>query len=145
MTEFKKFPGVTPDGSPTSVTIVAGPVIVQDGKVLVVKHGSDDGWKFPGGKLRDDNSPQENARREVLEELNLQVEISGEPFIVSFVREKNGAQEFIILIHYRATIVSGELAAGRDVREVAWLPVDALPEDSMPNIKAAAKFFTQKL
>ncbi len=108
-----------------------------------MKHGEDNGWKFPGGKLRDDNSPQENVRREVREELNVDVEISGEPFVVAFTREKDGVQEYVVLMHYRASIVSGEPTPGRDVREFAWLSVDALPEDCMPNIRAAVIAFTK--
>lgn len=137
MIEFNKFPCVTPDGKPIQVTIASGPVIIHDGKVLVDKHGDDAGWKFPGGKLQDDMSPQENARREVKEELGIDVELHGDPFVVAFTREKNGVLEHVILLHYRAEIIAGEPAPQRDVREFAWLPIDALPDDCMPNIAAA--------
>ena len=136
---------MTPDGAPALVTIAAGPVIIQDGKVLVDKHGDDSGWKFPGGKLRSDNSPEENARREAREELGIEIELDEDraPFVVAFMREKNGVAEHVILIHYAARIVSGEPMPARDVREFAWLPIDALPEDCMPNIKAAVSALRQ--
>lgn len=137
MIELNKYPAVGPDGTPTLVTIASGPVIIQDGKVLVDKHGDDAGWKFPGGKVQGGASFEENARREVREELGLEVELSGDPFIVAFTRDRAGVSEHVILIHYRAHITHGEPIPGRDVREFAWLPIDALPDDCMPNIKTA--------
>lgn len=143
MIEFNKYQAVTPDGIPALITIASGPVIIQDGKVLVDKHGDDAGWKFPGGKIRGGESFEEGARREVREELGLEVEIEGTPFIVAFMRDREGVSEHVILVHYRARIISGEPTPGRDVRECAWLPIDALPEDCMPNIHAAVQAFTK--
>lgn len=141
MIEFNKYSGVSPNNEDVSLTIASGPVIIQDGKVLVVKHGDDTGWKFPGGKVRDDASPRETAQREAKEELDIVVALEGDPYVVAFTREKNGTQEYVILLHYRARIASGEPRPNRDVREFAWLPIDALPEDCMPNIKSAVSFF----
>lgn len=144
MIEFNKYPGVTPEGKAIKITIASGPVIIEEGKVALVKHGADDGWKFPGGKLRDDFSPIENAKQEVREELGLEVELSPEPFIVAFNREKDGVVEYVILLHYFAKRVGGaEPQPGRDVREFAWIPIKELPEDCMPNIKAAVEVFSR--
>lgn len=142
MIEFNKYQAVSPDGVPALVTIASGPVIIQDGKVLVDKHGEDTGWKFPGGKVRSGESFEEAALREVREELGIEVEIDSAPFVVAFMRERDGAQEHVILIHYRARIISGEPTPGRDVREFTWLSVDALPDDCMSNIRVAVKAFT---
>ncbi|MCX6781360.1 MAG: NUDIX hydrolase [Candidatus Magasanikbacteria bacterium] len=144
MVEFYKYLCLTPDGEPARITIATGPVIIKNKKVLVVKHGDDAGWKFPGGRLRDDCSAQENAKREVKEELGLDVSIEGEPFVVTFTREKDGVQEYVILMHYRATILNGgRPKKARDVREVAWLPINELPDDCMPNIKPAVRALSE--
>ena len=95
MIEFNKYSGVSPNNEDVSLTIASGPVIIQDGKVLVVKHGDDTGWKFPGGKVRDDASPRETAQREAKEELDIVVALEGDPYVVAFTREKNGTQEYV--------------------------------------------------
>lgn len=142
MIEFKKYPALTPSGGVAALTIAAGPVIIVDGKVLLDKHGDDEFWKFPGGKLRDDSSPQENAIREVKEELGIDVVLHGDPKIIQFHREGVGLSEMVILMHYQARIVEGEPTAGRDVREWAWHDVNALPPDCAPNIAPIVSAFT---
>ncbi|MFA6072180.1 MAG: NUDIX hydrolase, partial [Janthinobacterium sp.] len=142
MIEFKKYPGINSDGGSIVLTIASGPVIIlDDGKVLLDKHGDDQFWKFPGGKLRDDNSVRDNAKREVKEELGVEVDLIGDPFIICFDKEKNGMKEYVVLIHYLARIVGGEINPGRDVREWAWHDINNLPDDCAPNIKPAVEYF----
>lgn len=55
---------------------VAVAVIVQQGRVLLMRRHADDGtplWVLPGGKLEPGESPDEAAVREVLEETGLTV------------------------------------------------------------------------
>lgn len=140
--EYNKFPAVQPDGTSMKVTIASGPVIIRNGKVLLDKH-EDPFWKFPGGRLRDDNAPQVNAVREAREEVGLDVTLTSEPFVISFEREKDGVKEFVILIHYLATAV-GEVVPGNDVTEWAWHDIENLPADCAPNVVLAIKHFQTK-
>ncbi|MFA6533731.1 MAG: NUDIX domain-containing protein [Patescibacteria group bacterium] len=140
MAEFKHSASFNPQGQPNFVTIASGPVIIKDGKVLLDKHG-DDFWKFPGGAVESGNSFEENAKREVKEELGVEVELKGEPYIISFTREKDGKEELVILIHYLAEIISGEPQAGQDVVEFGWHDVNSLPADCAPNIKPVVEYF----
>lgn len=134
MIEYKKYPTIDSNRSAV-LTIATGPVIIKDGSVLLDKHGIDQFWKFPGGKLRDDNSPRANAVREVKEELSVDVELLGDPMVTTFTRtDSAGVLEYVILIHYRAQIIGGEISPGRDVREWAWHPIDSLPTDLAPNV-----------
>ena len=56
----------------TKIIIASGPVIVENGKVLLNKHGEDVFWKFCGGKVEDYNTNlADNARREVKEEMGI--------------------------------------------------------------------------
>lgn len=130
MTELKNYPSIDSAGNPIEISIASGPVIIQDGKVLLDKHGDDEFWKFPGGKQRDTESFQETAIREAKEELGIDVTLEGAPVVVSL--EMDGKQ--VLLIHYRATM-TGEPRPGRDVREWGWHDVHDLPSDCAPNIK----------
>jgi 8-oxo-dGTP pyrophosphatase MutT (NUDIX family) len=144
MSEFKRFPSMDQQGKPALVTLASGPVIIRDGKVLLDKHGDDPFWKFPGGKVRDDESLRQTAIREVMEELGLTVELSGEPVVLTFQREREGMAEVVVLVHYQASTL-GEPVKQRDVREFAWHDMDALPDDCAPNIKPVVAAFRQRL
>lgn len=39
----------------SKIIIASGPVIVEDGKVLLNKHGEDNFWKFCGGQAEEDD------------------------------------------------------------------------------------------
>ncbi len=63
------------------IIIASGPVIIENNKVLLNKHGDDNFWKFPGGKVENfdfkdwNNSLEEAAKREVKEEMGIGVKI----------------------------------------------------------------------
>ena len=139
MVEFKHYKGIGKDSEEIELTIASGPVIVEDGNVLLDKH-EDDFWKFPGGKQLDDNNFLENAKREVKEELGIDVKLEGEPCVLTFERDHNGVKEYVILIHYLAKR-EGEIKKGRDVTEFKWIDVNNLPEDVAPNIKPVLGYF----
>lgn len=114
------------------IFIVSGPVIIEEGKVLLDKHGDDNFWKFPGGKVKDfQETLEETCRREVKEELGIEVEIIKplKPMMVQVEGEKTA-----VLIHYLARR-RGEVWPADFVREVGWLPIENLPQDVAPNVK----------
>ncbi len=54
-----------------------------DGRVLLVRQSyRGDGWGFPGGLLRRREEPADAARRELQEELNIEVDLVGLPVVV---------------------------------------------------------------
>jgi 8-oxo-dGTP diphosphatase len=107
---------------------------------LLVKH-EDLFWKFPGGSVISNESFEDTATREADEELGIEVQIVGEPYVISFTREQKGIEELIVLIHYKATIVDGEPQPCGEVTEFAWHDIDDLPTDCAPNIKLAVEHF----
>jgi len=117
---------------PPNSFVASGPVIIEDGKVLLNKHGDDDFWKFPGGRVKDlDITLEEAAKREVKEEMGIDVELI-RPLKPIMLKLPDGRAA--ILVHYLAKRF-GEVKPGPDIREWAWHPIDALPPDLAPNIK----------
>lgn len=62
------------------ITVVAA-VIEWDGKILCMQRG-DNGhdytsfhWEFPGGKIEPGETPQQALHRELIEEMNMEVEV----------------------------------------------------------------------
>lgn len=112
--------------------IAAGPVVIENGRVLLVKHGADPFWKFPGGKLEDADADLESAaRREAKEELGIEAKLI-EPLAPLLHRFDGGTA---VLIHYLAER-DGDVIPGPDIAEWGWFFVDALPTDVAPNVSA---------
>jgi ADP-ribose pyrophosphatase YjhB (NUDIX family) len=118
---------------PPNSIIASGPVIIEQGKVLLNKEQKDWGvtpWMFPGGEVEDfDKSLEEACEREVGEEMGLVVKII-KP-LKPIMLYKDG--KVIILIHYLASRV-GEIIPGKDIVQWDWFPIDNLPDDCTPNV-----------
>jgi len=127
----------------SKIIIASGPVIVEDNKVLLNKHGDDNFWKFCGGRVEEDETNlKEAARREVKEEMGLEVEIlNNEPYFFYTEKEIEGKKVSVILAHFLARRL-GEPIPGDDIREWCWLEISDLDKENLaPNIKPVLKYF----
>ncbi|MGW8527592.1 NUDIX hydrolase [Nocardiopsis sp. NPDC055824] len=61
--------------TPLHSVSVAGAVIREDGRMLVIKRRDNGNWEPPGGVLELNETPQEGVAREVLEETGIHVEV----------------------------------------------------------------------
>lgn len=100
---------------------------MEDGEILLVQRGRDPGrglWAVPGGKVRHGEPMKAAARREVLEETGLEVEV-GE---VVWVGEYIEGEHHIVLIDFAGTVVGGELKAADDAQDARWVPLETASE-----------------
>ena len=112
---------------------VAAAIIVDDGKIFVTQraHGEfKDGWEFPGGKIEQGETPQQAAKREVMEELDTEIEV-GELFDTV----EYDYPDFHLTMHcFLCTVKSGDLVL-KEHQDAKWLTreslnsVDWLPAD----------------
>ena len=64
---------------------VVGAIIIKDGKILAVKRGANKNkavaykYEFAGGKIEQGETPEQALKRELLEEMNYDIEV-GEKF-----------------------------------------------------------------
>jgi ADP-ribose pyrophosphatase YjhB (NUDIX family) len=118
---------------PNESIIVSGPVIIEKNKVLLVKENKKTGktpWYFPGGEVEDfDLNLEEACRREVKEELGIDVEII-QPLKPMIIRRNGKA---VVLIQYLTKRI-GEIKPGKDVAEFGWHDINNLPNDCAPNV-----------
>src|SRR4051812_5356626 len=98
----------------------------EDGVLLgkrIVDPGAG-GWSFPAGYVNRGEVLEEAAVREVLEELALQVRLTG------LVGVYSARGEAVVLIVYGGKIEAGEPTPdGHEVSEVRRFPVNRLPDD----------------
>jgi 8-oxo-dGTP pyrophosphatase MutT (NUDIX family) len=127
----------------SKIIIASGPVIVENKKVLLNKHGEDEFWKFCGGRIEEDETSLKAAAiREVKEEMGLEVEIlNDDPYFVYTEKEKDGVKTSVILAHFLAKRI-GEITPGGDIREWRWIDINDLDKENLaPNIKPVLKHF----
>lgn len=124
------------------IIIASGPVIVENNKVLLNQHGDTTFWKFCGGKVEDyETNLIENARREVGEEMGIDIKILDENPAFHFTTKETAEGKIdVILVHFLAERI-GEITPGADIREWNWFDLDNLPENLAPNIKPILKHF----
>lgn len=99
-----------------------GVAVVEGDELLLVQRGHEPGkglWAVPGGKVEWGETLAEAATREVREETGLLVELDE----VIWVGESMSDQHHIVLIDFLGRAVGGNLGAGDDAAEVAWVPI----------------------
>jgi len=103
-------------------------LILQDGKILLVRRKIEPMqglWAMPAGFMDYDESPQEAARREALEETGLDVRI--DRLLDVFHTPDDGGLANIVIV-YQASINCGSMQANDDAEAVAWFGKDDVPE-----------------
>ena len=98
-----------------------------DGQLLLVRQAYRTRWGLPGGLMKRREEPAVAARREVREEVNLEVELLGEPAVVVDPVPR------LIDIVYRARPLSLEAIAemrpcSPEIVEARWFRPEHLPE-----------------
>jgi len=98
-----------------------------DGALLFVRHSYRSRWGVPGGLLNRREDPDEGARREVWEEVGLDVELLGEPAVVV-----DAVPQRVDLVYRARPAAGADLDAvgpvSPEIAEARWFPPDELPE-----------------
>ena len=115
-----------------TIRVVAA-VIKDKDKIFATQRGYGDfkgGWEFPGGKIEEGETPQEALKREIMEELDTEIEV-GE--LIDTI-EYDYPDFHLSMGCYWSSVVSGDLVLkehedarwlGRDeLMDVEWLPAD---------------------
>jgi 8-oxo-dGTP diphosphatase len=91
------------------IRVAAAIIENEQGQILIArrkKGKSQEGmWEFPGGKIERDETVEECLRRELREEMDIEIE----PFAYFGENDHWYGETLIRLIAYRAKFVSGEL------------------------------------
>jgi len=98
-----------------------------DGALLLVRQSYRKGWAVPGGLLKRGETPEDAARREVLEEVGLDIELVGEPAVVVAPTARR------VDLVFRARPAPGADPAAAhpispEIVEAEWFATDAFPD-----------------
>lgn len=98
-----------------------------DGQILFVRQTyRRDGWGFPGGLLRRREEPADAARRELREELGIDVDLDGLPAVV--IDPQMRRIDVVFRSHLSAdSSEPGKGVLSPEIAEVRWFPADSLP------------------
>lgn len=101
-------------------TIIVGGVVKKDGKYLLVQEAKKEckgKWSIPAGHLEPNETIVEGAKREILEECGLEVEITG----ILHVRKNS---EWVN-IAFSTNIIGGEIRFDKkEILDAKWFPLD---------------------
>ncbi|MYL02298.1 MAG: 8-oxo-dGTP diphosphatase MutT [Gammaproteobacteria bacterium] len=111
--------GCVPSIMHTRITVAAGVIRREDGRVLVArrprgKHMAG-AWEFPGGKVRQGETPRRTLDRELHEELGISVRRSTE--LMNYEQEY---PDRLIELHFFAVEDYDGSPGGREGQELCW-------------------------
>lgn len=99
-------------------------MLIQDGKVLLVRHVYQSGWFMPGGGMKRRETLEQAARRECLEEVGVKMK-NVELFGIYFNYSEGKSDHIVLFLSEDFTMTD---AKDSEIAEKKFFPLDALPE-----------------
>lgn len=122
-------------------------IVVKGGKILLGTRNKDPNrgkWVLPGGRIERFESVFDAAKRELLEETGLEVDIKG---FVDFQEIINPPNEHRVIVFSYAIVVEGELRPSSDLADVRFFSRDELKSLEITETvkKVIEKFYSSKV
>jgi ADP-ribose pyrophosphatase YjhB (NUDIX family) len=106
-------------------------VIVRDGRALVAVRAGEP-WKgqidVPGGFLAVGENPTDGLRREVREELGVEIDVTDADYVQTVAHRYEDDGEWLISMGFKARLVAGEPNPSDDVAAVRWVGPEELDD-----------------
>lgn len=123
--------------------IVVGSVVEHDGRVILCKRDiepSKGKWALPNGFLENDETTEEGAIREALEEAELTIEITG---LIGVFNLPHVNQVQLV---YRAVMLNDHYAPAHETQEVRLFSWDEIPwkELAFPSVEMSLHYWHSK-
>lgn len=106
-------------------------MIVSGGRALITKRGRDPEkgrYDVPGGFLQAGEDVLDGLRREIKEELGVEIEVDFGDFVHAIPHEYGDEGDHVLAMGFLARLASGEPRPADDVEEIRWVSLDELDE-----------------
>lgn len=109
----------------------AGCVIVRDGAALVTVRAHDPSAgriDVPGGFLHIDEDVIDGLRREVREELGIEIEVGPDDFIQGAPHRYGDDGDPVLALGFKGRMIAGDPSPSDDVADIKWVRIDDLDD-----------------
>lgn len=116
---------------PEAPLVSATAIVVHEGKVLAIRRANEPSkgkWSFPGGLVELGERVKDAVKREVKEEVGLDVEVMRYLGVVdNIIKDGSGRTKYhYVILGYLASPLSLEVEANEEVLEWMWMSKDEL-------------------
>lgn len=123
---------------PTRPIVGAGALILENGKLLLIKRGAKPGqgrWSIPGGLVELGELVQDAVVREVKEECGLDIEVERLMDVFdSITRDEKGRVQYqFVVVNFLAKIKGGILKNADDMLEARWTSLNEVEKYNLTN------------
>jgi 8-oxo-dGTP diphosphatase len=126
---------------PDRPVIGVGAVVVKDGKALIVKRAHEPRkgeWSLPGGRVELGETLVDAVRREIREETGLEIQVGPVVELFDRIHRLDGRVRYhFVIVDYLCTCIGGDLCAGDDAEDAAWVTADELERYGVNEFAAA--------
>lgn len=121
---------------PNRPIVAVGAIVVSEGKVLLARRGKEPAyglWSVPGGAVHLGEELQAAARREIREELGIEVELTDVIEVLERVtRDAEGQVLYhYVIVDYLARWIGGEPTPSAEALEVRWIAPEEFSQYEM--------------
>ena len=107
-------------------TVTTGAMLFDDdGRILLLEHvfRPDSGWGIPGGFLSKSEQPQDGLRRELREEVSIEIDE------VEFLFARTLPRPRQVEIYFRARVIGDPKPSSFEIKQAQWFTLNELPEE----------------
>ena len=107
-------------------TVTTGAMLFDvDGRILLLEHvfRPDSGWGIPGGFLSRSEQPQDGLRRELREEVSIEIDE------VEFLFARTLPRPRQVEIYFRARVIGDPKPSSFEIKQAQWFTLNELPEE----------------
>ncbi len=122
--------------------------LLRNNEVLLVRHTCDDFWTFPGGEIKNNESPREAAMREVFEETRHKVNsidsLKKLGLYANNDRDKKDSVYFYICHHFEKSRLPKNIMGKVEIDEHGWFNINSLPPVSRATTRRVHEIILNK-
>jgi ADP-ribose pyrophosphatase YjhB (NUDIX family) len=107
-------------------TVTTGAMLFDDnGRILLLEHvfRPDSGWGIPGGFLSGSEQPQDGLRRELREEVSIEIDE------VEFLFARTLPRPRQVEIYFRARVIGDPKPSSFEIKQAQWFTLNELPAE----------------